>query len=191
MGVTGGGEETDGRRVQPPSASGLSPRRGGEMRSARKEAAEDRTLHRNIGERRKDRRTPDQRTQHTPERAIELPLPSGVLANQESEALVAAFRRGLDSREVQWRVPSSAASFLALRLCLIPCREPADPCGKGAALVDRRSPPRPLPPPPGAVSHRINPRSRLEAPVQGHRYPHAPQPVTIHELEAAEDGTLH
>ena len=128
MGVTGGGEETDGRRVQPPSASGLSPRRGGEMRSARKEAAEDRTLRRNIGERRKDRRTPDQRTQHTPERAIELPLPSGVLANQESEALVAALRRGLDSREVQWRVPSSAASFLALRLCLIPCRETADPC---------------------------------------------------------------
>ncbi len=184
LGVAGGGEETDGRRVQPPCRKRLErPEGEREMRSDRKEAAEDRLLRRNIGERRKERRTHDQRTQHTPERAFELPLPSGVLANQESEALVAAWRRGRDCRELQWRIPSSAASFLAQRLRLIPYRETAEACWRGlhsstVGLLPAPCNPQPAPRLNGSMQTQYSENKSVGTEISKH----SPTPGTIHVL---------
>ena len=121
-----------------------------------------------------------------PQHGLAEALPRRVLSRLISKALRGPPGCRRDSRKARWRAPASHASFWALRIfhfppgnsrCLL----------KGAALGDRRSPPRPLDypllaAPACAVSHRINPLSLLEAHFKGHRSPNDPQPVTIHVL---------
>ena len=151
-------------------------------RSARKEAAEDGALHgtsressprRNAATRASDSwfaRTPDGSGNSIARSGVCCVRWSGVL---RSLRLCPIFRRS---------VLSSAASFSVAAHFSLPFGSLQTLATRGLHSSTVGLLAAPCNPQHEPGSHRIPPRSRLEAPVKGHRYPHAPQPVTIHVL---------